>query len=178
MAHRITWAWGMAGMNGEALVEKYGVTVAGRIYPSKAGDDVGFYVDESQAAWAEYVLIRAGYALTSRLYDQSNYKQMERAYREGASRPAGGSKRVKRHGFVDRLHHALDEVVSVGAKGRERIMPQQTTREKTTLFQPGSKPASKPARSILDSLAGLFGGGSSRKSATAKKRKRDQRSNG
>lgn len=156
MAHQFLWVSDdRPGMDGEHLVEKYGVQVLGgsRVIPNKTGDDVGFSVPDHQAHWAEYLLCRAGYALTVPLLDPSHRKLLEKAQATGASRPTGGSKRIKRHGIIDRLWHLTDEIISIGESGRNRMLPTAQS------WRPERNYAPAPQPSLLERLFGrLFGG--------------------
>lgn len=124
--HQFLWIWDhRAGMDAEHLVEKYGVSVNHRVIPQKSGDEVGFSVPAHQAQWAEYLLLRAGYALTVPLINPANAKLLEKAQATGASRPTGGSQKVRRHGFADRFFHAFDAILGIGQSGRNRMLPQE-----------------------------------------------------
>ena len=109
--HQFLWIWDhRAGMDAEHLVEKYGVRVSHRVVPQRAGDEVGFSVPDGQAQWAEYLLLRAGYALTVPLFNPANARLLAKAQANGPSRPIGGSQNVRRHGLTDRIFHAIDEI--------------------------------------------------------------------
>ncbi len=149
--HQFLWIWDhRAGMDAEHLVEKYGVRVSGRVIPQKSGDEVGFSVPDHQAAWAEYILLRGGYALTVPLLNPANARLLEKAQAHGASRPTGGSERVKRHGLTDRIFHGIDAIIGIGQSGRNRMMPQAQTWQRTPTPPP-------PMRTgWLDRLLALF----------------------
>ncbi|MCB9117993.1 MAG: hypothetical protein H6639_23815 [Caldilineaceae bacterium] len=152
--HQFLWIWDhRAGMDAEHLVEKYGVSVSHRVVPQRAGDLVGFSVPDHQAKWAEYLLLRAGYALTVPLLNPANAKLLAKAQTHGASRPTGGSERVKRHGLTDRLFHGIDAILGIGQSGRNRNLPGQQT------WQP-ARPASPlaPRPSFLATIKQLIWG--------------------
>ena len=137
--HQLLWPWDhRAGMDAEHLVETYGVHVidGSRVLPKKAGDDIGFSVPAHQAQWAEYLLLRAGYALTVPLINPANAKLLEKAQSTGASRPTGGSERVKRHGLTDRIFHGIDALVGIGQGGRNRMLPGAQTWQRTPTAPP------------------------------------------
>ncbi len=135
--HQFLWTWDhRAGMDAEHLVEKYGVSVNHRVIPQRAGDLVGFSVPDHQAKWAEYLLLRAGYALTVPLLNPANAKLLAKAQTHGASRPTGGSERVKRHGLTDRIFHAFDAILGIGQSGRNRNLPGQQTWQRQPTVPP------------------------------------------
>lgn len=117
------------GMDAEHLMRRYGVPIRDRCYPLQGpvrGKEVGFDVPARQAAWAEYLLCRAGFALTTPLLDERNQAALERAHSEGASRPVGGG-RIRRQGIVAKYYGFMDELLGVGENGRERTAPMQTS---------------------------------------------------
>ena len=59
----------LSGVEVESTLRRYGVRVCGRLHDSKT---LSFTVKRRQARWAEYVLLRAGVPLESRLYDSRN----------------------------------------------------------------------------------------------------------
>ncbi len=135
--HQFLWIWDhRAGMDAEHLVEKYGVRVSHRVIPQRAGDLVGFSVPDHQAKWAEHLLLRAGYALTVPLINPANAKLLAKAQTHGASRPTGGSERVKRHGLTDRIFHAFDAILGIGQSGRNRNLPGQQTWQRQPTVPP------------------------------------------
>jgi len=135
--HQFLWIWDhRAGMDAEHLVEKYGVRVSNRVIPNRAGDEIGFSVPDHQAQWAEYLLLRAGYALTVPLINPANAKLLAKAQTHGASRPTGGSERVKRHGLTDRIFHAFDAILGIGQSGRNRNLPGQQTWQRQPTVPP------------------------------------------
>ena len=134
--HQFLWIWDhRAGMDAEHLVEKYGVRVSHRVVPQKSGDEVGFSVPAHQAQWAEYLLLRAGFALTVPLLNPAHARLLEKAQANGASRPTGGSRTVKRHGLTDRIFHGLDAIIGIGQSGRNRMLPGAQT------WQPAPRPS-------------------------------------
>ena len=135
--HQFLWIWDhRAGMDAEHLVEKYGVRVSHRVVPQKSGDEVGFSVPAHQAQWAEYLLLRAGYALTVPLINPANARLLEKAQATGASRPTGGSERVKRHGLTDRIFHGMDAIIGIGQSGRNRMLPGAQTWQRAPTAPP------------------------------------------
>lgn len=149
--HQFLWIWDhRAGMDAEHLVEKYGVRVSNRVIPQKSGDEVGFSVPDHQAAWAEYILLRGGYALTVPLINPANARLLEKAQASGASRPTGGSEKVRRHGLTDRIFHGIDAIIGIGQGGRNRMLPGEQS------WQP-ARPAPVTAHpSILARFISLF----------------------
>ena len=149
--HQFLWIWDhRAGMDAEHLVEKYGVRVSNRVIPNKSGDEVGFSVPDHQAAWAEYILLRGGYALTVPLINPANARLLEKAQASGASRPTGGSEKVRRHGLTDRIFHGIDAIIGIGQGGRNRMLPGEQS------WQP-ARPAPVTAHpSILARFISLF----------------------
>ena len=152
--HQFLWIWDhRAGMDAEHLVEKYGVRVSGRVVPQRAGDEVGFSVPDHQAQWAEYLLLRGGYALTVPLLNPANARLLAKAQSTGASRPTGGSERVKRYGFTDRFFHTFDALLGIGQSGRNRMLPQEQT------WQPAPHPSPlAPRNSFLATIKQLIWG--------------------
>lgn len=149
--HQFLWIWDhRAGMDAEHLVEKYGVRVSNRVIPQKAGDEIGFSVPDHQAQWAEYILLRGGYALTVPLINPANARLLEKAQASGASRPTGGSEKVRRHGLTDRIFHGIDAIIGIGQGGRNRMLPGEQS------WQP-ARPAPVTAHpSILARFISLF----------------------
>lgn len=123
--HPLRWMQAnMVGMDAEHLMLRYGIPVADRSYPAFGPvTEVGFSVPNRQAEWAEYVLARAGFALTTPLLNPKHASLIERAQQHGASRPTGGG-RIKRRGFAANYYGFMDELIGVGARNRERHMPQ------------------------------------------------------
>lgn len=150
--HQFLWPWThRPGMDGEHLVETYGVRVSHRIIPHNTSDSTGFSVPTHQAKWAEYLLLRAGYPLTSPLFDPNHRKLLERAYEHSApSRPPGGSKHIKRHGITDSFMHGLDAVLTGGKSARDRRLAVVERRPKP----PAPRP---PARRRKSWFARIFG---------------------
>ena len=135
--HQFLWIWDhRAGMDAEHLVEKYGVRVSHRVVPQKSGDEVGFSVPAHQAQWAEYLLLRAGYALTVPLINPANARLLEKAQATGASRPTGGSEKVRRHGLTDRIFHGMDAIIGIGQSGRNRMLPGAQTWQRAPTAPP------------------------------------------
>ena len=139
--HQFLWIWDhRAGMDAEHLVEKYGVRVSHRVVPQRTGDQVGFSVPDHQAHWAEYLLLRGGYALTVPLLNPANARLLAKAQSTGPSRPTGGSQNVRRHGLTDRFFHAFDALLGIGQSGRNRNLPGQQTWQ----HQPTTPPPVRP----------------------------------
>ena len=135
--HQFLWIWDhRAGMDAEHLVEKYGVRVSHRVVPQKSGDEVGFSVPAHQAQWAEYLLLRGGYALTVPLINPAHRRLLEKAQATGASRPTGGSEKVRRHGLTDRIFHGLDAIIGIGQSGRNRMLPGAQTWQRAPTVPP------------------------------------------
>ena len=152
--HQFLWIWDhRAGMDAEHLVEKYGVSVSHRVVPQKSGDQVGFSVPDHQAHWAEYLLLRAGYALTVPLLNPANARLLAKAQSTGPSRPTGGSEKVRRHGLTDRIFHGIDALLGIGQGGRNRMLPQEQT------WQPAPRPSPlAPRNSFLATIKQLIWG--------------------
>lgn len=149
--HQFLWIWDhRAGMDAEHLVEKYGVRVSNRVIPQKAGDEIGFSVPDHQAQWAEYILLRGGYALTVPLINPANARLLEKAQASGASRPTGGSERVKRHGITDRIFHGIDAFLGIGQSGRNRMLPAEQS------WQPARPAPVTASPTLLDRILSLF----------------------
>ena len=150
--HQFLWTWDhRAGMDAEHLVEKYGVRVSNRVVPRKTGDQVGFSVPDHQAHWAEYLLLRGGYALTVPLLNPANARLLEKAQASGASRPTGGSESVKRHGLTDRIFHGVDALLGIGQTGRNRMLPTAQTWQRTP-----TQPPLTPRPTLLARLLAVF----------------------
>ena len=150
--HQFLWIWDhRAGMDAEHLVEKYGVSVNHRVVPQRTGDQVGFSVPDHQAHWAEYILLRGGYALTVPLINPANARLLAKAQATGASRPTGGSERVKRHGLTDRIFHGIDAFLGIGQSGRNRMLPAEQSWQRTP-----TQPPLAPRPSPLSRLLSLF----------------------
>lgn len=115
------------GMDAEHLMRRYGIPVASRHVSSRGGSGVeaGFDVPRQQAAWAEYLLCRAGWSLITPLLDQRHQAVLDHARAAGASRPVGGG-RIRRQGIVAKFYGFADELVGQGAAHRERMQPPQT----------------------------------------------------
>ena len=92
--HWLTWpsGQGTTGFDGECMLRRVGIPVLDRQLAKKVGDNYGMAVPASQAEWAEYILCRAGVALSSPLLNP-NHGTMETAPQPpswGApSKPAG-----------------------------------------------------------------------------------------
>lgn len=65
---------------------------------------------------------------------------------------ADGSKRIKRHGIVDRLWHWSDEIIGIGTAGRNRMMPTAQSWQRTPT------PPTPVRRGWFDRFLDLFGG--------------------
>lgn len=65
----LTWESGQGWSGGgvEELFRRYGIVTTGRQLARQPGDHYGIRVPASQAVWAEYILVRAGVALSSPL---------------------------------------------------------------------------------------------------------------
>jgi hypothetical protein len=154
--HQFLWPWThRPGMDGEHLVETYGVRVSHRIIPRNSGDSTGFSVPTHQAKWAEYLLLRAGYPLISPLFDPRHRKLLERAHeyseRSAPSRPPGGSKHIKRHGITDTFMHAIDAVLTGGKSARDRRLAIVERRPKP----PAPRPQARRRSSWFTRIFGL-----------------------
>jgi len=143
-----------AGMDAEHLLRRYGIPVANRCIPAKSipGAECGFDVPRHQAAFAEYLLCRAGWVLVTPLIDERNRAVFDRARAEGATRPAGGGK-IKRQGIAAKFYGFMDEAVGVGAAGREQWQPPQTRMRRPPNRQ---SPAVRPRPSLIAWLQKLF----------------------
>ena len=149
--HTLRWAQQNAvGMDAEHLLRRYGVPVRSR-YVADDRTEAGCDVPERQAAWAEYLLCRAGWAVTSPLVDANHQALMDRAQRHGASRPIGGGC-IKRRGLAAKVHGWLDELTGPGEATRERLQPRQERWERRRPAQSGQRRGG-----WLDWLAALFG---------------------
>lgn len=120
------------GMDAEHLMRRYGIPVVGRHIPSRGtpGVEVGFDVPAHQAAWAEYLLCRAGWNLITPLLDAGNAAVLAQAQAEGATRPVGGG-RIRRQGIVAKFYGVMDELVGMGERHREQMAPPQTQWKRT-----------------------------------------------
>lgn len=127
-------------MDGEHLIETYGVRVSHRIIPHNSDDSTGFCVPVHQAKWAEYLLLRSGYPLTSPLFDPRHRKMLERAHeRSRSSRPPSGSKSHSRRGITDRWMHAIDAFLTGGKSSRDRRLVVVERRPKPPTPQPKAR---------------------------------------
>ena len=151
--HRFRWMQTTrVGMDAEHLMRRYGIPVASRYVPLFGPvTEVGFDVPRRQAVWAEYLLCRAGWILTTPLLDEKHRALLERSWTEGASRPAGGG-RIKRQGFMAKLYSIMDEIAGQGAAHRERMAPPKTQWRSTP------RPVAPPRAGIGAWLKTLFGG--------------------
>jgi hypothetical protein len=88
---KITWkaGEGFSGGDGERLLKRYHVTVYNR-QVSEKGSDYGITVKEKQKVWAEYLLLRSGFPLTSEI-DRKNIGTlpgpMPRPFQKKGSKP-------------------------------------------------------------------------------------------
>jgi hypothetical protein len=141
--HTFRWAHtNAAGMDAEHLLRRYGIPVSNR-YVGET--ETGLNVPARQAQWAEYILLRAGYPITSPLLNPKNQRLLDQAQRNGASRPAGGG-RIKRQGIAAKLHAVGDELFGPGQATRERTAPPQTSLKRKTADRPIRRPSSWFAR--------------------------------
>lgn len=150
--HQFIWPLDdRAGMDAEALLEKYGIRVVYRHVPKslRDGEPVGLCVPNHQAKWAEYILCRAGYPLLTPLLDERNRAVYEKAFQSGASRPTGGSRKPKRHGLRDRLWHLSDDLAGPGSGYREKVLPQQQSWKRPTRRIPSRTPWYKRLLSLF-----------------------------
>lgn len=140
--HTLRWAQqNAAGMDAEHLLRRYGVPVYNRYVArdgSEAGCEAGCDVPAAQAVWAEYLLCRAGWTLTTPLLDQRHRALLDRAIADGATRPVGGG-RIRRQGFVASYFGLMDEMVGLGERHRERMQPQQTQWRRPPVAVPVSR---------------------------------------
>lgn len=137
--HTFRWVQTNAvGMDAEHLLRRYGVPVSRRYFGVENGQIIaGCDVPAQQAQWSEYLLCRAGWALTTPMLDPAHNAVYERALRGGASRPVGGG-RIRRQGFVAKVFAVADELAGPGESGRERTSAPQTSWRRP---QPNSAPA-------------------------------------
>jgi hypothetical protein len=155
--HRFRWRQiDRVGMDAEHLMRRYGIPVSGRYVPLfGAVEEVGFDVPQHQAIWAEYLLCRAGWMLTTPLLDERHRALLQRAWNEGASRPAGGGK-IKRYGLVAKCYGAFDNLLGLGESHRDRLAPpQQHWRRQPSLGTPSTSSAT-PRSNIGAWLKSLF----------------------
>lgn len=144
--HTFRWAHtNAAGMDAEHLLRRYGIPVSNR-YVGKT--ETGLDVPARQAQWAEYILCRAGYPITTPLLNPKNQRLLNQAQQHGASRPAGGG-HIKRQGIAAKLHGVGDELFGPGQHTRERTAPPQTSLKR--------KPADRPIRRRRSWLTRFFG---------------------
>lgn len=144
------------GMDAEHLLRSYGIPVAGRHIPSRSrpGAVAGFDVPDHQAAWAEYLLCRAGWSLITPLLDEGNRVMLERARVDGATRPVGGG-RIRRQGLVAKYFGIMDEVIGLGAAYRERRSPPKTQRRSTAA---PNAPVTRQSKIMWGWLRTILGG--------------------
>lgn len=143
--HTFRWTHtNAAGMDAEHLLRRYGIPVSHRYVGEM---ETGFNVPMRQAQWAEYILLRAGYPITTPLLNPKNQHLLEQAQRHGASRPTGGG-RIKRQGVAAKLHAIGDELFGPGQHTRERTAPQTSMKRKT---------ADRPIRRRSSWFTRLFG---------------------
>ena len=148
--HVLRWAQQSAvGMDAEHLLRRYGISVRSR-YVSPDGTEAGCDVPAQQAKWAEYLLCRAGWAVTSPLVDARHGALLDKAQRHGASRPVGGG-RIRRQGLTAKVYGWLDEFAGPGEATRERLQPRQERWERRRPAQSGQRRGG-----WLDWLVGLF----------------------
>lgn len=108
--HRFTFdAHGQhSGRNVEILLRQYGVHIWGR--KAGPGPERSFLVKQSQAAWAEYVLCRAGVPLTGPMIDHRNGQYAVEHLQDGMPRPWTESG-VKPRSFVDRIVDGMESLI-------------------------------------------------------------------
>lgn len=96
---KLTWAAipGWPGGKVERILRQYGVRAYRRQY-SVNGSDYGLHVLPQQAAWAEYLLRRAGCPLTSPLVSQANH-----SVQPGGAMPKAWGVPARPVGFAGRV---------------------------------------------------------------------------
>ena len=114
----IYWPAGTPNTGGavEAMLRRYAIPVIDRQYAKRIGDtftDYGICVPASQAAWAEYLMLRSGVVLSSQLIQESNAKQSETPFEERSLPPSWGAPSRPR-GVTGWAVWFLGEVLRIG----------------------------------------------------------------
>ena len=114
----IYWPAGTPNTGGavEAMLRRYAIPVIDRQYAKRIGDtftDYGICVPASQAAWAEYLMLRSGVVLSSQLIQESNAKQSETPFEERSLPPSWGAPSRPR-GITGWAVWFLGEVLRIG----------------------------------------------------------------
>lgn len=97
-----------SGRDVEVMLRRYGVHIWGR--QAGPGAHRAFFVKQSQAVWAEYVMCRAGVPLTSPLLDSRNAQYAVNHAADGMPIPWTDDG-VKPRSLIDRLVERMDLLV-------------------------------------------------------------------
>ena len=114
----IYWPAGTPNTGGavEAMLRRYAIPVIDRQYAKRIGDtftDYGICVPASQAAWAEYLMLRSGVVLSSQLIQESNAKQSDTPFEDRSLPPSWGAPSRPR-GVTGWAVWFLGEVLRIG----------------------------------------------------------------
>lgn len=102
---RFSRGGGFTGIQAERLMRQYGIRVFGRL--TNNPEQVGFKVKQSQAIWAEYLLLRAGVPLVTPLLDPRN-RDYQRRHTAGEMPTPWQEEGIRAHSIIDHLVDWLD----------------------------------------------------------------------
>lgn len=122
---------GWSGYQCECLLRRYGIAVKDRFARiGREGDPMppylSFSVARKQAAWAEYILFRAGVPVISETVDERNELHRATALRNNRSLPPGAGGGIRRD-FTTRLVDFLTPIMGfvVGDYGHDLPIKQR-----------------------------------------------------
>lgn len=108
--HRFSFlrAGEFTGAQVEKLLQQYGIRIWGRELDDP--EELAFYVKETQAVWAEYILCRAGVPLTTALLEPRNAQYALRHSPQSMPTP-WQEKGIGPHSIVDHIVNWIDRLL-------------------------------------------------------------------
>lgn len=101
---------GFTGLKVERLMRQYGIRIFGRLTTDP--QIVGFKVKQSQAVWAEYLLLRAGVPLVTPLLDPRN-RDYQRLHASNEMPPPWQERGIGPRSIID---HIVDWLAALGCQ--------------------------------------------------------------
>lgn len=98
---------GHSGIQVERLLRRYGIRICGREMSNP--NEIGFLVRHRQAAWAEYLMLRAGVPLTCPVLDRRNILYSQ-AHTDGSMPTPWNERGTRPRGLIDNL---LEDIASI-----------------------------------------------------------------